>query len=229
MPVLLILLLVIFGSLTAALLPLAIGGTAHPRLVRRAAAADPGHRRVHLLDQHHHDPGPGPGHRLRPVHGGPVPRGAAGGSRRSRPRSRGPSPPRAGPSPSPGSRSRWPCPASCCSPRCSCGRWATAASRPSLVDMLAALTLLPALLALLGPPGERAAGAPPGPRGRCRPRPGGAWRRIAGSVMRRPVLYVVVIVAALLALGTPFLSVKWGGTDARVLPASSQPQRSPTR
>ncbi len=45
----------------------------HPRLVRRAAAAHPGHRGVHLLDQHHHDPRPGPGHRLRPVHGQPVP------------------------------------------------------------------------------------------------------------------------------------------------------------
>ena len=43
--------------------------------------------------------------------------------------------------------------------------------------------------------------------------------------MRRPVLYVVAIVAALLALGTPFLSVKWGGTDSRVLPASSQPHQ----
>jgi uncharacterized membrane protein YdfJ with MMPL/SSD domain len=54
---------------------------------------------------------------------------------------------------------------------------------------------------------------------------GGAWRRIAGSVMRRPVLYAVAIVAALLALGTPFLSVKWGGTDSRVLAASSQPHQ----
>src|SRR5215472_9338313 len=54
---------------------------------------------------------------------------------------------------------------------------------------------------------------------------GGAWRRIAGSVMRRPVIYAVVIVAALLALGTPFLSVKWGGTDSTVLSASSQPHQ----
>ena len=43
--------------------------------------------------------------------------------------------------------------------------------------------------------------------------------------MRRPVLYVVAIVAALLALGTPFLSVKWGGTDSTVLAASSQPHQ----
>ncbi len=93
-----------------------------------------------------------------------------------------------------------------------------------LVDMLAALTLLPALLALLGPRVNalrvrRLARVPAGHDH------GGAWRRIAGSVMRRPVLYVVAIVAALLALGTPFLSVKWGGTDSRVLAASSQPHQ----
>ena len=52
-------------------------GHRHPRLVRRAAVAHPGHRGVHLLDQHHHDPRPGPRHRLRPVHGQPVPRGTA--------------------------------------------------------------------------------------------------------------------------------------------------------
>ena len=93
-----------------------------------------------------------------------------------------------------------------------------------LVDMIAALTLLPALLALLGHRVNslrvrRLA------RGTTIHDHGGAWRRIAGSVMRRPVIYAVVIVAALLALGTPFLSVKWGGTDATVLSASSQPHQ----
>jgi trehalose monomycolate/heme transporter len=93
-----------------------------------------------------------------------------------------------------------------------------------LVDMIAALTILPALLALLG---HRVNSL----RVRRLVREtavhehGGAWRRIAGSVMRRPVIYAVVIVAALLALGTPFLSVKWGGTDATVLSASSPPHQ----
>jgi len=95
-----------------------------------------------------------------------------------------------------------------------------------LVDMLAALTLLPALLAVLGhrvnalrvrrlrtTPAEADGGQ------------GGAWRAIAASVMRRPVLYAVVIVAALLALGAPFLSVSWGGTDSRVLSSGSQPHQ----
>ena len=59
---------------------LAAGGDrrrGHPRLVHRAAAAHHGHHGVHLLGEHHHDPGPGPRHRLRALHGHPVPRGTA--------------------------------------------------------------------------------------------------------------------------------------------------------
>src|SRR5262249_36947245 len=52
----------------------------------------------------------------------------------------------------------------------------------------------------------------------------GAWYRIARSVMRRPVAYIVVIVIALLALGSPFRSITWGGTDARALPSGSAPR-----
>ena len=43
--------------------------------------------------------------------------------------------------------------------------------------------------------------------------------------MRRPVAFVAVIVVVLLALGSPFLHVSWGGTDARVLPAASAPRQ----
>jgi trehalose monomycolate/heme transporter len=93
-----------------------------------------------------------------------------------------------------------------------------------LVDMIAALTILPALFALLGPR-VNALRVRRLARETAIHDHGGAWRRIAGSVMRRPVIYAVVIVAALLALGTPFLSVKWGGTDATVLSASSQPHQ----
>ena len=42
--------------------------------------------------------------------------------------------------------------------------------------------------------------------------------------MRRPVVYIAVIVIALLALGSPFRSIVWGGTDARALPAGSGPR-----
>ena len=92
-----------------------------------------------------------------------------------------------------------------------------------LVDMLAALTLMPALLAVFGRNVNalrirRAVRRPPAADGT------GTWYRIAASVMRRPVLYAVPIVVVLLALGSPFLRVTWGGTDATVLPAGAQPR-----
>jgi trehalose monomycolate/heme transporter len=109
-----------------------------------------------------------------------------------------------------------------------------------IVDMLAALTALPALLAVLGPrvnalrvrPRRRTRA---GPAGAAQPglapasagladETSGAWYRLARSVMRRPVVYIVVIVAGLAAVGSPFLHISWGGTDARVLPAAAAPR-----
>jgi RND superfamily putative drug exporter len=88
------------------------------------------------------------------------------------------------------------------------------------VDMLAALTVLPALLAVLGPKVNalrirRSVHRP------VRDEASGAWYRLAHSVMRRPAVYATVIVVGLLALGAPFLRISWGGTDARTLPAAS--------
>ena len=104
-----------------------------------------------------------------------------------------------------------------------------------LVDMLAAVTVLPALLAVLGPrvnalrirPLRRArASAAAAQPAAAQPaaESSGAWYRLASSVMRRPVAFVAVIVVLLLALGSPFLRISWGGTDARVLPAGSAPR-----
>ena len=92
-----------------------------------------------------------------------------------------------------------------------------------LVDVLAAQTIMPALLAALGPRVNalrirRSVRRAPATEDH------GAWYRIARSVMRRPVAYVVVIVIALLALGSPFRSITWGGTDARALPSGSAPR-----
>jgi RND superfamily putative drug exporter len=42
--------------------------------------------------------------------------------------------------------------------------------------------------------------------------------------MRRPVLYAVPIIVLLLALGSPFLKVVWGGVDATVLPSAAAPR-----
>src|SRR5215470_2442413 len=88
------------------------------------------------------------------------------------------------------------------------------------VDMLAALIVLPALLAVLGHRVNalrirRSVQRPP------RDEASGAWYRLARSVMRRPRIYVTVIAIGLLALGAPFLHISWGGTDARTLPAAS--------
>src|SRR5215472_12148324 len=91
------------------------------------------------------------------------------------------------------------------------------------VDMLAALTVLPALLAVLGPR-VNALRIRRSVRRPAAPEASGAWYRIARSVMRRPVAYIAVIVIALLALGSPFRSIVWGGTDARALPAGSGPR-----
>src|ERR1022692_4146238 len=92
-----------------------------------------------------------------------------------------------------------------------------------LVDMLAALIVLPALLAVLGPKVNslrirRSVQRPPAAEN------SGGWYRLAHSVMRRPVLYAIPIVVLLLGLGSPFLKVVWGGVDATVLPSAAAPR-----
>ncbi len=99
-----------------------------------------------------------------------------------------------------------------------------------LVAMVTALTVLPALLAVLGPRVD--AGRMPWRRHRVdRGAPvsaragdteSGAWARLARLVMRRPVVVLVTVVVALLAVGSPFLRVEWTGVDERVLPAGSE-------
>jgi trehalose monomycolate/heme transporter len=101
-----------------------------------------------------------------------------------------------------------------------------------LIAMLAALTLLPALLAMLGPKVD-ALSVRPWLRRLVRRPPSahlamsaegehGAWARIAHSVMRRPVVYTVVVTAVLVFLALPFLRVQFGGIDERALPADTE-------
>src|SRR3954454_3711808 len=99
-----------------------------------------------------------------------------------------------------------------------------------LIAMLAALTLLPALLGMLGPRVDALSVRPFFRRLLRRPAPSegalsddhGAWYRIAHSVMRRPVLYTVLVTGVLVALALPFLRVQFGGIDVRVLPAGTE-------
>ncbi|WP_238008537.1 MMPL family transporter [Dactylosporangium sp. AC04546] len=89
-----------------------------------------------------------------------------------------------------------------------------------LVAMVAALTVLPALLGVLG----RRVDALSVRRRRPSPRRDehGFWYRLAHSIMRRPVLYAVGVLAVLLLAGAPFLRVEFGGIDPRVLPAGTE-------
>ena len=99
-----------------------------------------------------------------------------------------------------------------------------------LVAMLAALTVLPALLAILGPRinslswRRRKARAD---NGDATPARDGAWARVARSVMRRPIWYAVGVIVLLGALASPFARARFGGFDERVLPAGT-PSRTVT-
>jgi len=89
-----------------------------------------------------------------------------------------------------------------------------------LVAVVAALSTLPAVLLLLGRRIDSLR-VPFLARSRAVDTADGAWARLARGVMRRPVVVLVVITAALLAIASPFLGVKWGSVDYRVLPADT--------
>ncbi|UED85444.1 MMPL family transporter [Streptomyces profundus] len=92
----------------------------------------------------------------------------------------------------------------------------------ALLAAAASLTMLPALLKVLGPRIDKwrirkhrdggLAGSVDGQ---------GFWYRLALRVMRFPVLIGTSIVALLLVLGSPFLDLKLGLADERVLPRSA--------
>ena len=95
------------------------------------------------------------------------------------------------------------------------------------IAALGAVIILPAILSLLGrrvnawdvrPPLRRLARVPARADGSAE---GGFWRRLAMAVMRRPWAFGGAVVAILLLLGAPFLSVRFGLPDDRVLPASA--------
>ncbi|GLF95619.1 MMPL family transporter [Streptomyces yaizuensis] len=90
---------------------------------------------------------------------------------------------------------------------------------------VAALLVLPALLAVLGPRIDawdirrlvRRRSAPPKER-----REGEGWARLARGVMRRAPLVATGTLAVLLLLGAPFLNVDFGTADYRQLPTSAE-------
>jgi RND superfamily putative drug exporter len=92
--------------------------------------------------------------------------------------------------------------------------FAYAGAGVTLVAAITSVVALPALLALLG---RRVDGLRLFRRRPVAPA-SGFWRRNAEAVMRRPVTVAVAGVAVLLVLGAPFLGVRFGVPDERVLP-----------
>ncbi len=91
----------------------------------------------------------------------------------------------------------------------------------------AALTLLPAVLMLLGDRLES------GPVGRLMPsrirrREGGSgfWPRAVGGVMRRPVASLLIVTGLLLAAAVPYLGIKTGASGVTSLPASAESRQA---
>lgn len=88
----------------------------------------------------------------------------------------------------------------------------------TVLSALAALTVLPAALAVLGHhvnagrvPAIKAVHSAEAP----------FWARLARAVMRRPVVAAAPVVIVLLLLATPLLGVRFGSPDERVLPAAN--------
>src|SRR5215212_1700635 len=85
-----------------------------------------------------------------------------------------------------------------------------------LLAASSALTLLPALLAIVGPRVDALAIRRVVPRDD----PNGPWARLARCVMRRPVAVLVPTLAVLVVLGSPFLHVRFNAPDSTILPPS---------
>ncbi|MFE7563544.1 MMPL family transporter [Kitasatospora sp. NPDC057500] len=85
-----------------------------------------------------------------------------------------------------------------------------------LTAIVGAVVLLPAALAAVGHRVLR-----PGAAGAARPVEDGRWYRLTRRVMERPLIWGTAVVALLLLVGAPFLGVKFGLPDERVLPADA--------
>lgn len=101
----------------------------------------------------------------------------------------------------------------------------------SLVAIFAALislTVLPAVLTLLGTRVNSLAPRFLRRRAEAETRPDerGFWYRLSRFVMRRPVGVAAVSAALLIAMGIPFLSIKFDTVDPTVLPAEASAHRA---
>ena len=90
------------------------------------------------------------------------------------------------------------------------------------IASLGAVLVLPALLAVLGPRIDKWQLFTRRPADREH----GFWRSTATAVMKRPVITGGAVVALLVVLGLPFLGVRFGLPDDRVLPKSNAVQQT---
>jgi putative drug exporter of the RND superfamily len=89
-----------------------------------------------------------------------------------------------------------------------------------LISVAAAVVVLPALLAVLG---RRVnSGRLPWARNRAPSTAAPFWGRLAGQVMRRPALLAIPVLAVLMLVALPLRHVQFGTLDDRVLPATAQ-------
>jgi putative drug exporter of the RND superfamily len=91
----------------------------------------------------------------------------------------------------------------------------------ALLAAATSVTLLPVLFAILGHRIERGRVLRRRRAVAAASAENGFWHGLALFVMRRPLPIAVTVTAVLLVLGAPFLSIKLGMPDERVLPASS--------
>ena len=90
-------------------------------------------------------------------------------------------------------------------------------------SVLAALTLLPALMGILGHRIDAFSFHLPFRKLDAAPRPGSNfWSRLARAVMAHPIRTVLPLLAVLVGLGLPFTRVTFGAPDASILPTSVQ-------
>ncbi len=98
----------------------------------------------------------------------------------------------------------------------------------ALFAALISLTVLPAILTLLGP--RVNAGAPAFLKRRAdrdaRPTESGFWYRLSRFVMRRPIPVATFSALLLIVLGLPFLGIKFDAVDATALPPSASARQA---
>jgi putative drug exporter of the RND superfamily len=93
-----------------------------------------------------------------------------------------------------------------------------AASATVVLSALSAITVLPAMLALLG---KRIDSLAIIRRKTPLSADSAFWRRFAEAVIHRPLAFALPVVVVLIALGIPFLKVQFSNPDERALPTGS--------